>query len=774
MKNMKKTLALFLVLTMCLGLLTACGGDQGDTSTEQSSTAASEGSSETPAPSSDEVEEVNDTLVVSVLQGLEGKFSPFFYSSADDGTVVDTFTLYTLLLDRVAGVVNHGIDGETRNYNGTDYTYTGPADVTVTENEDGTVTYTLKMRDDIVFSDGVPATIDDVIFGIYVYLDPTYEGSATLYSVPIVGLDEYRKGMDTLMNLLIAAGRDNTDFSLWEESVQTQFWSDYDTAVDAFIQGIIDYLVDAGANTAEDDFSLVAPNWGYELPEGATKADWFEAMLANYDSLNEMVSTELGNVGFADSMPNYDSYTVGIETGESAPNVSGIQRVDDYTLTLTTSELDATAIYQMGLPIAPLHWYGDESLYDYDNDMFGFKKGDLSIVKAKTTTPLGAGPYIFNNYSNGVVYMDANPSYYKGEPQIAHLNYLESLDDSMVPGIVAGTLDVASPSYSTTTAKQIAVENGFGEDGWENLEGPVITTILIDYRGYGYIGCNPNLVKVGNDPYSEQSKDLRKAINTLIAVYRDEAIDSYYGETASVINYPISSTSWAAPQSTDDGYRIAYSVDVNGNDIYTAGMSAEEKYAAALQASLGFFEAAGYTVEDGKITAAPEGAKLGFQVEIGGNGSGDHPSFLLLKNVSDVLAGIGITLTINDHVDASALYATYQNGTAEFWCAAWQSGSDPDMYQLYHSKGSTNYYHISDPELDDLIMKGRASTDQNYRKTLYQSAMDIIMDYGVEIPIYQRSDCIAASTERVDVSTFPGDMTPYWGWMSEVEGLAVK
>ena len=288
------------------------------------------------------------------------------------------------------------------------------------------------------------------------------------------------------------------------------------------------------------------------------------------------------------------------------------------------------------------------------------------------------------------------------------------------------------------------------------------------------MGCNPNLVKVGSDPYSDASKNLRKAINTLIAAYRDEAINSYYGETASIINYPISNTSWAAPQTTDDGYQVAYSVDVNGAPIYTAGMTAEQKYAAALEASLGFFEAAGYTVENGKITAAPEGAKLNYQVEIGGNGNGDHPSFLLLKNVGDVLNSIGITFTVNDHANSSALYATYQNGTAEFWCAAWQASSDPDMFQLYHSNGSTNYYHISDAQLDEYIMQARASTDQAYRKAIYQAAMEIIMDYGVEIPIYQRSEAIAASSERVEVSSFPGDMTPYWGWMAEVETLAVK
>ena len=281
-------------------------------------------------------------------------------------------------------------------------------------------------------------------------------------------------------------------------------------------------------------------------------------------------------------------------------------------------------------------------------------------------------------------------------------------------------------------------------------------------------------VKVGSDPASDASKDLRKAIATVIAVYRDEGIDSYYGDTASVINYPISSTSWAAPQVTDDGYQVAYSVDVDGNPIYTDGMSSQERYDAALQAALGYFEAAGYTVENGKLTAAPDGAKLEYQVNIGGNGSGDHPSFLMLKNASDALATIGFTLSINDITEAADLYQSYQSGVAELWAAAWGATPDPDMYQIYHSQGSTNYYKINDSELDDLIIAARQSTDQTYRKGLYKAAMEIVMDWAVEIPIYQRSECYIFSTERVNISTLTPDMTPYWNWMSEVETLEMN
>lgn len=766
MKNAKKLLALLLALALCVGTLAGCGG---------SASSAASGAQSASQPADADNTAANDTLVVSCEMGLEGKFSPFFYLSAADGDVVDMFTLSSMMVDRVSNPVNTAIEGEDREYNGTNYTYTGPTDVIVTENADGSVFYDITMRDDLVFADGTPITIDDLIFSMYVVLDPTYDGNVTFYSVPVKGLDAYRSGMDTLFNLLCKAGKDNTDFTYWDEATQTAFWEDLTQAGTAFAQEIVDYCIDAGYNTKEDSIAACAANWGFELPEDATVEDFFWTMCEQYEwDLGTLSSTETAGSSLFDLMNDYDTYSVGVSTGESADYIEGIEKTGDYSVRVTTTELDATAIYQMAQPIAPLHWYGDPAQYDYDAHKFGFPKGDLSIVKAKTSTPLGAGPYQFVEYSNGVVYMEANPNYYKGEPLIKHLSFQETTEDNMVTGITAGTLDLSTPSYSTDTAKQIAVANGFSEDEWTTFEGPILTTRLIDYRGYGYVGINPNRVKVGNDPYSEESKDLRKALATIIAVYRDEAIDSYYGPTASIINYPISNTSWAAPQTTDDGYKVAYSLDVEGNPIYTTGMNAQDRYAAALEAALGYFEAAGFTVEDGKLTAAPEGASLSCQVNIGGNGTGDHPSFLLLKNASDALASIGYTFTVNDLANANDLYSSYQTGQADMWCAAWQAGTDPDMFQLYHSEGSTNYYQIKSDELDEIIMTARKSADQTYRKTLYQAAMEIVMDYAVEVPIYQRSECYLLSSERVVVDSLPSDMTPYWSWKDGVETIALK
>ncbi len=111
------------------------------------------------------------------------------------------------------------------------------------------------------------------------------------------------------------------------------------------------------------------------------------------------------------------------------------------------------------------------------------------------------------------------------------------------------------------------------------------------------------------------------------------AIDSYYGEGASVINYPISNTSWAAPQPTDEDYEIAFSVDVNAAIRFTPLIWFWKIRLKLLSAQpLGFFEAAGFTVENGVATAAPEGAKLSYELIISGDGTGDHPAFAIVTS----------------------------------------------------------------------------------------------------------------------------------------------
>ena len=695
--------------------------------------------------------------------------------------------------DRTGSPVLQGIEGETIEYNGTPYTYYGSSDVVITENEDGTVFYDFKLRDDLVFSDGEPLTVDDVIFSMYVYADPTFDGSATFFGLPIEGMDAYRSGVETLLNLVYNAGRDGyVENEFFTEEQYNTFWEKYDAATLGLAQEIVDWLVANGYNAEEDDMSAKAANWGFSVAEGGTIEDFAAAIGEAYGSdIAGMINTENAGSSVDDLFPGLAEYsTVGVQTGESAPNITGIQKVDDYNLRVVLTEVDATAIYQFELPIAPLHYYGDKALFDYDNNSFGFPKGDLSIVRSKTTQPLGAGPYKFVKFENGVIYYEANENYFKGAPKTKYVNFVEcTADQDKLNGILTGTIDISDPTFSNENIAAIMKTNSNGE-----LVGDVVTTNTVDNRGYGYIGQNAVNVKVGDDPASDASKALRKAFGTIFSVYREVAIDSYYGDRASVINYPISNTSWAAPRPADDGYKVAFSTDVDGNDIYTSDMDAEARYAAALQAALGWFEAAGYTVEDGKLTAAPEGAKLEYTFWIPGDGIGDHPAFMIVNEAKNALETIGMSLVIKDLSNSSDLWDNLDAIQVEMWAAAWQASVDPDMYQIYYSdvangpttesgknpyggpgQGGSNYeYCIADPELDELIMAARASTDQAYRKAMYKACLDIVVDWAVETPTYQRLNAVLFSTERINMATMTPDITTFYDWLMEIENVELN
>ena len=792
-KSFLKKLSLGLAAVMTVASLSACGKDNTSSDGANTETGASESTEVSTSTGA-------DTLVVG-KDTFGSKFSPFFATLQYDQDVSDMVSIGLLASDREGNIVMKGIEGETIAYNGTDYTYTGIADCDVTQNDDGTVVYDFTLRDDIKFSDGEPLTADDVIFSMYVFADPTYDGAATFYTLPIKGMEDYRSGMDSLGNIILAAGRDNTDFTTFTEEQMNAYWAAVDEEGEKFAQDIVDYCVanypDYLESVGNSEVALGMFAWGFgdvnddgTVLTGAgtgteyniadlTIADYWTELQAKYENdLVTMSETEAaGDDLFTMLNEDYPEFTQGITTGDSAANISGIEKTGDYSLRVTMDKFDAVAIYQLGVAVAPLHYYGDTSKYDYDNNMFGFTKGDLSSVKDKTTQPLGAGPYKFDSYENGVVTFTANENYYKGEPKIKTILFKETPESDKLTGVASGTFDISDPSMSVDVLKNIKNYNSNGE-----VTGDVLTTDLVDNLGYGYIGINANVVKVGDDKASEASKDLRKAFATIFAAYRDTVINSYYGEMATVIQYPMSNTSWAAPKPADEGYQIAYSVDADGNSIYTADMTDEQKYEAALQASISFFKAAGYTFDEatGKFTAAPEGAEMTYEVIIPGGGTGDHPAFGILTAAKEALATIGITLQINDPSDSSVWNNALEANTAEMWAGAWGATVDPDMYQVYHSdnangKGTnSNHYSIEDADLDEMIIAARNSADQSYRKATYKECLETILDWGVEIPTYQRQNAVVISTERVNVSTMTPDITTFWGWTNDIEKLEMN
>lgn len=775
MKKASQALALLLAGAMITGTVAGCGSGQGKGDVNNT---------ETPSSSANSSTSTGETPLVVGYSPFSEKFSPFFADTQFDHDAADMTQIMLLTIDRTGAPVYNSIEGETIAYNGTDYTYKGISDIKVTQDEAANeTTYNIKIRDDVKFSDGEPVNIDDVIFTMYALCDTDYDGSYSIYSVPIKGLENYRANstaasditdkevnevLEKMPEALTALIQENiVDPLLESEAVWAQdSWEDYAEAYEV--------------GSAEELFALLySKDEGYSA-DGKDMDTIVADLKAQYGSDYVTLGENYGAEFTADAYEIAKTYLIDEKKaageGEEVPNITGIERVNDYEMNLITDGFDATTIYQLGFEVTPMHYYGDESLYDYENNSFGFTRGDLSIIREKTTKPMGAGPYKFIKYENKVIYYEANEDYYLGAPKTKYLQLKETQEADKISGVEQGTIDLTDPSGSKSAFEQISEFNPEGD-----LIGSKITTNLVDNLGYGYIGINAKTVSVGGVSDSDASKNLRKAFATIFSVYRDVSIDTYYGDAASVINYPISNTSWAAPQKSDSDYQVAYSVDVEGNPIYTDGMSADDKYAAAAEAALGYLEAAGYTVKDGKVTAAPSGAKLDYEIYIGADGKGDHPAFAVLTDAKAALGELGITLNINDPADPNEMWNALDAGTAEMWCAAWQATPDPDMYQVYHSTNVTggtgtnsNRYMITDKDLDEQIMEARASADQSYRKALYKECLDIILDWGVEVPIYQRQNCVIMSTERINVETMTPDISSFYYWWYEIQNVEMN
>lgn len=127
---------------------------------------------------------LTDPLVFSSAE-CDKVFNPFFSTNAADSSVVGMTQIGMLTNDELGNPVY----GENEAVVALDYAVTSEG---TTEDVDLYTTYHFVLKNNVKFSDGKPLTIKDVLFNLYVYLDPVYTGSSTIYSTDIVGLKEYR------------------------------------------------------------------------------------------------------------------------------------------------------------------------------------------------------------------------------------------------------------------------------------------------------------------------------------------------------------------------------------------------------------------------------------------------------------------------------------------------------------------------------------------------------------------------------------------------------
>lgn len=650
---MKRFGAVLLAALLLLGL-PSCG--TGETSTPADASAAAQKSTPTPEISADA------SALTAGCEEFSGVFSPFFAETTVDRDAAELTQLRLLPNERSGMVLLHSTEGEAVSYNETEYTYYGPADLTIAEQADGTVWYDISLRDDICFSDGTALTIDDLIFSLYVLCDTSYDGLNQLGTLPIQGLDTYRSG--------------------------------------------------------------------------------------------------------------------------GAASISGIQRMGDYSLRIIIEQVDQRTLYTLSeVCIAPLHYYGDAAAYDYANEQFGFTKGDLSIIRTKNDAPLGAGPYRFTSYAGGTITYTANEHYYRGTPATAVLRLygLSTMEQLTWPDKVrTGELSI---SYFDSG-------RGLMDAVFEQAVGNELTRQYVYDTGgvsYEYIGIDPERVCVDSEHDSDASKSLRRGLAVILAACRmtglEQARQLGLDNLYAIADYPISATTWLVPGKDDASYRTAY----DATDLTTAK-----------QIALSCFDNAGYIVSDEAVIAAPEEASCSFEVRVMAYPDGEDgktvcdPVYLTLLEAQSVFAELGITL---DVVNTYALDNPFpQRGDSDMWASVWSQvditgwsqeyGVQPPLYTfvdpgiqlnaVYASNGGANRYGFSDPELEEMLTEANAATDLNVRKELYQNCLERVIDWAVEVPLYQSQGSVVFNNELIDATTFPADLTASYSWLREVEHISLN
>ena len=732
-------------------------------------------------------EQLRKTLNIGT-ERLEGKYIQL-YAKADGDMIVNKLTQVNLLtLDRSGRVLYHAGRSESSEYNGTDYTYRGIADISVDyDRESDITTYTIELRDGLAFSDGTPLTSDDLVFNYYLRLQPDYDGIGNLRRYDIVGLRNYYYNNSQAEEQTVSS-----------EEIDAELAHPGETTAE-FIRNLISDVLTEGAAEAERLWATYQ-SYGY----GNNAQEFFfntYGLDMNYNLVDKDLDTVCRDVAASYGL-NYrklaENYAVD-ETyfdekvrsfvketllfrktseavSEPVDHISGIIRLGDRMLKLKMHGYDENAVYDLlDIDVLPLHYYGDLSLYDYNAHRFGFVPGAFSVPEEKLAHPLGAGPYVFESSSSDSITFTRNELFYQGEPGAEFVN-LRCVYGEALAYVSEGVVDIAAVVGNKANHEAICRQNENSE-----LIGDALVAHDVNVLGYAYIGINANNVNVGGEPDSEASRNLRKGLATALSAFRSEAYREYFGNSISLIEYPVSEFYGIAPSKSDPDYETAYNADPDGKPIYSADSGTLDRYNAVIEVVRKYFELAGYTFDaEGRLKEAPDKAPVLFGIAICSDEDSfsGFPSFEVLTYAKSVLHELGLSLDIRYVPDEENMLVSLYTGTSDLWFASWYTGADPGFDEHYQGKDRPigmipNIYGIDDEELDECLIALKKAESPAEKIQLSRKIMSIVKDWAVEIPCYQLCNYYVYNAKTLKVESIPKELTAYHSWLDEIINVEV-
>ncbi|MGO4936583.1 oligopeptide ABC transporter substrate-binding protein [Fundicoccus sp. Sow4_H7] len=401
-------------------------------------------------------------------------------------------------------------------------------------------------------------------------------------------------------------------------------------------------------------------------------------------------------VRYGDSFKN----VVGMEEYHNgdAEEISGLNRVDDYTLTVSFIEFTPSMLQASGVPnyIEPEHVLGEIPV------------AELEDADAVRSTPVGNGPFRLVSIVPGeAVTFEANEYYYKGRPPIDEV-VLEVVNaTSIVAELKAGNYDIASlpadqyDTFADATNFQILgeVQNsytyiGFKLGTWDADLGEVVmddSLVLANKALRQAMGYAIDNDAVGAEFYSGLRMNANTPITPNFDAYHDPNVEGYYYD-------PERSAQLLADAGFVDNDGDGFVEDPNGEPFTLgfASMSGGETAEPLAQYYMESWKAVGINVElvDGQLM--------------------EFNSFY-------------------DRVEAD-------DPAIHVYQGAWGTGGDPNPSGLYGRDSLFNYTRWATEENDELIARISSSEalDDDYRSQAYSDWQEYIVEEAPFIPTLYR------------------------------------
>ncbi|MBN1587203.1 MAG: peptide-binding protein [Candidatus Omnitrophica bacterium] len=348
--------------------------------------------------------------------------------------------------------------------------------------------------------------------------------------------------------------------------------------------------------------------------------------------------------------------------------VESVEIVDAHTLRVKYSEPFAPALSSWGMGVLPAH----------------LLKGKDLVKSGENRNPVGTGPFRFLNWDTGSrVDLVANEDYFEGRPNINRY-VIRIIPDQTTLFLELRTQNVDEINL-TPLQYQRMTDTEFFKENFRRFRYPA--------RGYTYMGY-----QLENPLF--QDVRVRQALDH--AVDKQEIIDGVLFGLGQPCTGPFIPGSWATNAQT---------IPRPYNPLQAKSILAT----------------CGWTDSDGDGWLDKNGKVFEFTLM---TNQGNEQRKLAAEIIQRRLAEVGVRVKIKIVEWATFVHEFVDKGRFDAVLLGWGLSVDPDNYAIWHSsqigEGKYNFVSYHNAEVDELLVKGRTTFDQEARAACYRRIHEII------------------------------------------------